>query len=183
MILDLIVIAAPLMMVLLFGFKIIWASKNRLKIRSIEEVGHLVSAEPFRWFWLVFGLLFLFAAVIQLVNGHYVLGLSTLAANAFITYIFATDLLANHRVTAGGLEYSRRFRSRRRRMEWSTVTSVRISRNAFRLESTSGDVVTIPFIFMGLPEFATAVLDGVQSTAIDRQTRLILGRTTAGDLP
>jgi Bacterial PH domain len=91
---------------------------------------------------------------------------------------------ARHTLTPDGLQYGRMLGAGGR-LRWAEVRSVRYSEAAkwFRLELAGGGVVRISAMLRGLPEFASAVLAGVPSAAIDEDTRAVLQATARGELP
>lgn len=92
--------------------------------------------------------------------------------------------LARHHVDQTGVQYGRMF-GRGGSFRWSEVRRIRFSNSMkwFRLEMSSGVVVRISAMLIGLPEFATYVLAKVPSALIDEDAHQLLLQTRQGNLP
>lgn len=91
---------------------------------------------------------------------------------------------SRHRVTDEGIYYQP-FLRRGGFLKWSDVTRVRYSQvnKWFRLDGASGEVARISVMLLGLPEFASQLLDHVPPSAIEEASLPVLVATREGHPP
>jgi Domain of unknown function (DUF4034) len=181
----LIQIAGP---ALLTSLVTVWMAASRKRAPTPQSAGRmqhrpstLVVAALAVWFFLALAVLALFYGngsgnpiVIAVLAGIGALGLLMM-----LGYYHA-----RHELTADGLNFGRLL-GPRGSLRWRDVTRISYSRGmrCFRIETGSGEVVRIPAMLTGLPEFARAVLEQVPSYAIDDRTREALQACARGELP
>jgi Bacterial PH domain len=165
-----------------------WLGKNRFQRRRIEEIGTLRHPTS----TLVVGLVcFCFFAALTVWSAVTTNKTATwwttagFAAFAAMSVPMILDyFMARHRLTDGGLAY-RKLAGTTGFFRWSELRSVRYAQMMkwFRLETTTGDVLRISAMLIGLPEFARALLSSAPAGAMDADTRRILEATAEGNPP
>ena len=89
-----------------------------------------------------------------------------------------------HCLTAEGLQYGKLL-GRGGLARWDQVNRLHYSDAAkwFRLETSDGRIVRISVMVTGLQDFASATLDNVPESVIDKRAREMLEATRRGELP
>jgi hypothetical protein len=98
--------------------------------------------------------------------------------------LIADYWFARHVLTSEGIHFGR-MSGARRYLVWTDVSRVTYSASMkwFRIETRSGTVARFSVMLMGLPEFARAILENVDASAIDRESHEVLRSTAAGNPP
>jgi hypothetical protein len=89
-----------------------------------------------------------------------------------------------HEISEDGIAF-RNFAGVRKHLRWTDLAAVRYApvMKWFRLETKAGTVARVSVMLMGLPEFASLLLQHAPVTAIDPETYDVLRATAAGDPP
>ncbi|NOT24967.1 MAG: PH domain-containing protein [Acidobacteria bacterium] len=92
--------------------------------------------------------------------------------------------MARHQVSNEGLAY-RKLLGKTGFVKWTELKKVRYASALkwFRIETTSGEVVRVSAMLMGLPEFAEALLRSAPLESMNLETRQILRATAEGNPP
>jgi len=96
----------------------------------------------------------------------------------------AKYIRVQHELGPGGMRYRKVF-SNGGNFLWRDVVSVKYSKSAkwFRIVTVSGEVVRVSAMLTGLPQFARAVLAGVDPDKFDDTTKVVLEETAIGFPP
>jgi len=165
-----------------------WLAKSRFRQRRADELGTLRHPKSTLIMGLVCFVFFAALTVITVVTDNKTATWWTTAIFAVLAGMSAPPVLdyfmARHRVSGEGLQY-RKLLGQSGFVEWASLRNIRYNfmMKWFRLETTSGQVVRISVMLMGLPEFARALLDGASDESMDEVTRKLLLATAKGNPP
>ena len=104
---------------------------------------------------------------------------------ALVGGLFIVEYIrVQHELGPGGMRYRKVFGNGGNFL-WQDVVSVKYSRSAkwFRIVTASGEVIKVSAMLAGLPQFARAVLAGVDPDKFDDTTRVVLEQTATGFPP
>jgi len=165
-----------------------WVARSRLRPRPAASTLRLQHPPS----TLVIGAVtFLFFGVIAVISNVFANHTTTWWTTAtFVGFaLLALPIIAGyfgtrHEMSEQGLRYGRLFGSSRF-MRWLELKRIRFNplTKCFRLESHSGDSLSISVMLMGLPVFARLVLARAPREAIEAATLPILQATAEGNPP
>jgi hypothetical protein len=176
--------AGPALVSLILG----WMGATRRRARLPAEAGRLQHPVS-RLIVGLFGFaLFAGLALLSFVMDNGTAGplvTGTLLGFAALSLLLVADYYrARFELTAEGMSYGRLFGAAGS-LRWRDVTHLTYSRAMkwYRIETSSGEVVRVSAMLIGLPEFARAALAQVPSYALDEAAVAMLRSTAQGELP
>jgi len=165
-----------------------WVARTRLRARTPASSLRLQYPPS----TLIIGVVtFLFFGAIAVISNVFANHTTTWWTTAtFVAFaLLALPIIAGyfgtrHEMSEDGLRYGRLFGSSRY-VRWLDLKGIRYNpvTKSFRLESHSGDTLSISVMLMGLPIFARLVVAKVPPEAIEAATLPILQATAEGNPP